>query len=145
MTAFSQTPAAAIKQIGDELRARAKMSGSFSKPVDLELGLWNVMLSFGTAEEMGKLRALEAMEREKRKMTPLDPGYRACDTWHFSVRPKVSLEAATSIEPAMVKEAYEMLGMLAAAVGVPQAQLLRKPVETAGRGQNIMHWQWRDE
>jgi hypothetical protein len=145
MTASAQAPEQALKQIGDELRARARLSGSFNKPADLEIAIWQVMLSFGTAEEMGKLMAMERMERERIKMPPLSPHYRACDTWHLSVRPTVPLEAAGQLDGEAVKQAYAILGMLVAAIGVPKDQLLKKPVETVGHGENIMHWQWRDE
>ena len=145
MTALSQTPEQSIKQIGDELRARARMSGSFNKPAELTIAIWDVLLSFGSAEEMGKLMGMERMERERRKLPPLSSSYRPCDTWHFSVRPNVSLDVAGELDPQAVKDAYDFLGALAAAVGVPQSKLMRQPIETVGRGANILHWQWRDE
>lgn len=144
VTILDQAPEQAIKQVGDALRARARANGSFDKPAHLEFGLWLVMLSFGTAQEMEKRTAMERMERERQKLPALSASYRAADTWHFSVRPKVSLETASQIDPEAVKQAHDELARLLAAVGVPPSQLLRMN-ETPGRHQTITHWQWRDE
>ena len=142
---LEQSPEQAIRQVGDELRARARLSGSFLKPVELKFGAWGVMLSFGSALEMGRLRQMEGERRAAMKLPPLDPGYRPADTWHFSARLVEDLEALATVDAGVTKQAYDQLGMLARAVGVPQNQLIRTPVETIGKGENVVHWEWRDD
>jgi hypothetical protein len=142
---LEQSPEQAIRQVGDELRARARLSGSFLKPVELAFGAWGVMLSFGTAAEMSRLRHMENERRAQMKLPPMDPNARSADTWHFSARLLMNLQELQKIDAGVTKSAYDQLGMLASAVGIPQSQLIRTPVETIGKGENIVHWEWRDD
>ena len=147
MSTISQTPEAAIKQVGDELRAQARVRG-FQNPVVMEFALWHVKLSFGSALELEKLKGIEAMQREQMKLPPRDPHKRVRDTWHLSieVKPGLSIDKAAEIDPEAVKQAYAMLGMLVAAVGVPQRLLVGRPIETKSRsGETLTQWQWQDE
>ena len=137
---LTQSPEQAIKQIGDELRASAKLTGSFLKHTNLRFGAWGITLAFGSAVEMGKLRQLENQQREKMKLPLLPPHYRPADTWHMTAEPIVPMQVIS-------QKSYEELGMLAAAVGVPKDVFLKHPVETVGQSPetNKVHWQWRDE
>ena len=44
-----------IRRHIEELCLKAKLSGSFMKPVKTEVGRWEISLSYGTTEEMEKL------------------------------------------------------------------------------------------
>jgi hypothetical protein len=115
------------------------------KPVGFKFGAWEVRLSFGTTEEMGKLTRLDSERREQLGLRGRDPGYRPAPSWSFSarVRPEYDLVAMSKIEPGVTGAAHDQLGMLAAAVGVPKSKLLH-PVEVTEAGVTIINWQWRD-
>jgi hypothetical protein len=136
MSVLTQSREESIRLQAEMLRTAARAKGSFLKPVSLKFGAWGVVLSFGAREEMERLNALENVEREQRKLPRMDRG-RAADTWHMSVRLIVP-------EEVIQKDAFDDLGMLAAAVGVPQNKLMA-PIETLLGTRETVHWQWRDE
>ena len=135
MSILTQSPEESIRQVGEELRAAARLSGSFMKPAKLRFGAWGVLLSFGTATEMEKLKALEAREREERKLPKLE-SQRTAPTWHLSVRLLVPIEVLPS-------EAWEQLGMLVKAAGVPEGKIMT-PIEIFRQQRSSMQWQWTE-
>jgi hypothetical protein len=125
-----------IRQHMEELRARAKLSGSFLKPVSTQVGRWGIMLGFGTAEEMEKLEGIEAFERQKRKLPPREKKGKPSPTWHLSARLLVR-EGLEEID-------FEELGMIAAGAGAPESAL-KNPIETVrSGGTEILNWQWSE-
>lgn len=126
-----------IRRHMQEQQAKAKLSGSFLKPVHTQVGRWGVSLGFGTAEEMEKLEGIEAIEREKRKLPRRERRGKPGPTWHLSARLLVR-EGVEAVD-------FEELGMIAAAAGAPESAL-KNPIETVkSGGTEIINWQWQEK
>lgn len=124
-----------IRKHMDEQRARARVSGGFLKPVETQVGRWQISLKFGTTEEMEKLEGVEAMERERLKLPPREKRGRPRPTWHLAAYlvNTIDVEAIDFAE----------LGMIAMGAGVPKS-VISKPIEATHGTTKVYQWQWHD-